>query len=191
MSNSEGSKRRILTATFVFTLLVSALAGTISIESGKADPMFSFIPPSIQVTSPEMNKTYFSNNINLTVSMESENSCFLFTYSNVKCFLDGGLLCEQGSLNNFSTSMNNLGFGRHDIRITATLTVQPNFEGGGWWHHCIGWEGAHHLDTESINFFVEKPITVPEHLTIWVAATVLSVLFAITGLLVYFKKRKH
>jgi len=269
MPNSEGSKRRILAATLISTLLVSALAGANFIESGKADPMFSFIPPSIEVASPEVNKTYFVHDINLTVFMESENSCFLFRYSDVKCFLDGGLFRRQGSLNNFSISMNNLGFGRHDIRITATLTVQPNYDGGGWWHHFTGWEGDHYLDTGSINFFVENPLTVSilamanqtfnsaavplnfvvegvtscmkysldrqanvtlngnttltglsngehnvtvyaenydgnfvcsetvtfaiavsEHLAIWVAVTVLSVLLGITGLLFYFKKRK-
>jgi hypothetical protein len=36
---SPSNKRKILSATILLTLLVSALAGTVLIESGEADPM--------------------------------------------------------------------------------------------------------------------------------------------------------
>jgi hypothetical protein len=149
------NKQTLTAAIAISALLISLVGGLLDSSRAMADPMILFRKPSIAVLSPEINKIYYSPNVLLNLSFPPKTITFYFNYSNVQCFLDGKPITEVDFSN--ATPLENLSLGFHEVRVTADLSVQPNMDEGGWWHHVYGWEGIHQLDTGNIIFFVEEP----------------------------------
>ena len=152
-------------------LLVSAFIMSSLVRSGIGNPEGVFVLRPIRVTSPEVNRTYCSLSVNFTASnpvppryITQQSGWYFSTYSNVQCFLDGKLL-DNPSLKQipFSISLENLGIGRHVVRVVADLTIHPTTDSRSQWFalNVCGWEGVHHVESGYIHFFVSVPFTSP------------------------------
>ncbi len=156
-------KKQTFTAALLSTLLIIAIAGTLLIKSGRADPMFDFvITQKIVVVSPEASKNYYSSRVNLTFSISNAESEWWDISYGVRCLLDGGLIFATygASSKPFSVSMWNLSIGRHVIRITADVRIQPLSQWVALHFNGEPWEGVHRLDTGDIEFFANAPLNV-------------------------------
>ena len=99
-------KKRPFAAVFISALLFSAVAGTLLVNLGKANPSF-YDYPGIYVTSPQNSKTYTTDSIDF--NFHGYYSGATVTYSDVQYYLDGSLLGQLNGLSSpFSVTLTGL-----------------------------------------------------------------------------------
>jgi hypothetical protein len=120
---------RILSAALISTLLTLAVAGTLLVDFGIADPMPTepvTVPPEIYILSPEVDKTYNVSSVVLT--FDGQDSPMLMTahwkgyysFSQVRYWLDGVMLGQLDDLPEpFSVTLTGLSDARHSVEVTA------------------------------------------------------------------------
>jgi hypothetical protein len=160
----------------VVALLASAFIMSSLVEIGVGNSEGLFVLRPIRVISPQPNRTYYSLSVNFTAStpapakyITQQSGWYFSSYSHVQCFLDGNLLNDP-SLKEipFSISLENLGIGRHVVRVVADLTIHPTTDSKSTWYalNVCGWEGEHPVESGYITFFVSdffiSPILSPQ-----------------------------
>jgi len=192
--NSLGGKRKILTATLLSTLLITALGGALLIKLGTA-PSVPPPKPEIRVTAPQNNTTYNVNSLPFIFS-GTYLPFVTINYSDVKCFLDGEL---AGQFDDMSTAevinLTTLSKGNHTVRVTAFVSgrvdVTPFYAQYGFEATIQLMEQLHDgsvIDTGDSIFTVDVIEPFP---TTFAVAVLVSAVAVGAGLLLYFKKRKH
>lgn len=152
-------KKALLTAIIISALLASIVAGMLVVKVAKANPLS---PPLIRVYSPQNNKIYSSNEVqlNFTVIPNTGVNLTSFAYS-----LDG----QATKATNGSTILTGLSSGSHALTIYGNFTYP--FQ-------------DYNSDLETIYF---STIYSPSLVTF---AIILLAAFAII-LVIFFKKRKQ
>lgn len=122
-SNSQSSKRKILAAVLLSTLLASALAGTRFVELGTAQ---SFVvvgpdvpppnPAAINILNPQNHTSYRVNSVPLRVSVSVSNLSDIFS---ILCYLDGRQITKPGGTT-FHVFLTDLSEGAHTIRVSVS-----------------------------------------------------------------------
>jgi hypothetical protein len=121
---------KMLSAAFIFTLLILAVAGTLMVNFGIADPMPAgpvTEPPEIYVLSPEVGKTYGDESIAFTFDGQEvpyptspPHWTGYYSFSQVRYWLDGATLGELDDLSEpFSVVLTGLSDGQHSVEVTA------------------------------------------------------------------------
>jgi hypothetical protein len=118
--------KKALAAAFILALLFSALAGTLLVNSAKANPVVDTPPPqpTIWVDSPESDKAYASKNVTLvfTVGQPRWGGLIATPTLSIQYYLDGIMLGQftDYAPNTSSVTLTGLSEGRHYVEVTAT-----------------------------------------------------------------------
>ena len=137
------SQMRILSAAFITALLISAVAGTLLVNFGIADPMPA--PknpvPVIHVQTPKENQLYNESSATLafTVDLSSWGS-YAYLLLPIQYYLDGKLNGEIGRSDvskPFSVILTSLPGGNHSVEVMAITTgthymIVGYYDGGGF-----------------------------------------------------------
>jgi hypothetical protein len=155
-------KKKPFAAAFISVLLVSALAGTLLVDLGKADGS-AYYYPEIYVISPQNSRTYTTNSVDFTFHGDSF-SWGTVTYSDVQYYLDGSLLGKLNGLSSpFSVTLTGLSEGNHVVRVTAVVvSIQAYSDPISQWisFHYILPATPYQVDIGIIGFSVNIPPTV-------------------------------
>jgi hypothetical protein len=200
--------KRALAVSLILALLASALSGVLVVKPGAAQSG-SYPSPEIRVTSPRNNTEYSVDSVSLVFSVGSGTPSSFVTvrFSDVRCYLDGGLVeqFDEASLAGVS-HLAGLSNGNHTVRVSAfvsgSVEVTPFYE-------RYGFEAAMHLmellhgtviDSGNVVFAVnvpEPPPSEPFHSepllsgsVFWIAV-IASAAVVSFGLMAYFLKRKR
>jgi hypothetical protein len=153
-----------LAATIILALLLSLVVGVMVVKVAFANPIES---PLIQVNSPQNNKIYSSNDIQLdfTALPNTGYNFTSFAYS-----LDG----QAAKATNGSTILTNLSYGSHTLIIYGTGTYK------------IGNNTFEHNDTVVAMVYFDALFS-----TSWVVFTIILIAVIAIGLLIFFNKRRQ
>lgn len=155
--------KTLLTAIIISALLTSVVAGAQAVSFAMANPLS---PPLIRVYSPENNKIYSSNDVqlNFTIIPTTGINLTSFAYS-----LDG----QATKATNETTILTGLSYGSHTLTIYGTFT------------YPVGNSIQEYNSTLEIIYFSTF------YSTSWIIFTIILLVAIAIGLLIFFKKRRQ
>jgi hypothetical protein len=188
-------RKVFLVVALVLALLFSTLAGTLLVDSVKANGYIPTANTEIEIDNPQ-NKTYTNNTIALNFYVWEAFRWLNFFYS-----LDGQ---EMKAIENMTTTSEfDLNAGKNPTVIVTNLRgscVLSNLSEG--WHNVTIYQIGDYptgipqngeiINSASTQFIIAiPPEPKPFPTTFIITASGVSLAVAGAGLLVYFKKRKH
>jgi hypothetical protein len=122
-----------LALTLIMAILFSVLAGTVLVNVSKAFVYHVTDPAAVKIDSPAQNGVYSSNNITISVSVESPNDYWEMTSVQIALYLDGFIrtgadakkLDQQGHVFTYNSSLNVWKEGQHNLSVVADIACRP------------------------------------------------------------------
>ncbi len=125
LNKNPNSKRKILTATPLLTLLVAALAVSLFVNLAAANPIAYSIPgPTVEVTALNTDTLTLTFSVRKAIGWWTTHEYYTYSISSVAVWVDGKLWSQhEWGTSPISVSLEGLSDGWHTVKVTGTAVM--------------------------------------------------------------------